>query len=141
MVVPYGLGTCYFVEVDRRSSIADAQKVAGAVPVIEQTPEQVAIVDLTGPVPGGSGELLDAPGEVEIGLCESSLGVGGELQADLVPAVDQDVGVMVCPLGLRSGAVDEGDRLGEVGEGELAHDRLALATPGAVAQAFLDLLV
>ena len=38
-------------------------------------------------------------------------------------------------------AVDEGDRRGEVGELQVAHDRVVLAAPFAALQALVDLLV
>ena len=56
-------------------------------------------------------------------------GVGGERQAHLVPAVDEDVRVVVGPLGQLGHAVDEGDRGGEVLELPLAHDRVPVAHP------------
>ena len=54
-------------------------------------------------------------------------GVRRQRQADLVPAVQQDVGVVVGDLGRLRHAVDERHRVGEVRERELAHDRAPLA--------------
>ena len=65
-------------------------------------------------------------GEREVGVGEAALGVRGELQAHLVPAVHEYVRVVVGVLRQRGDAVDEGDRRAEVGELVLAHDRVAL---------------
>ena len=79
---------------------------------------------------------------VEVGLGEAALGVGGERQADLVPAVDEDVGVVVGLLGQFGHAVDEGDRGGEVGELPLALDggrRQSVPRPRGASETCLDL--
>src|SRR5579863_361038 len=110
------IGRCYFGEVRlRRSSAADALTVAG------------------GAVAGGasSTQPVDPQGEREVGVGEASLRVSRELEAHLVPTVDEDVGVMVGGLREVGDAVDEGDRGGKVGVGPLAHDRVSLARPAA----------
>src|SRR3954454_19222054 len=54
-----------------------------------------------------------------------------EREADLVPAVDEDVRMVVGPLGHLRHLVDERHRGGEVGEAEVAHQRGALLAPVA----------
>lgn len=84
---------------------------------------------------------VDALGEIEVGMRQTTLGVSGELEADLVPAVQQDVGMVVCPLGFSRQQVHEADRLLEVRELQLANYRLPLSPPLAVAQPLLDLVI
>src|SRR6266566_7257211 len=72
-------------------------------------------------------ELVDLRGQPEVGLRETALGVRGERQADLVPAVQEDVRMMVCLLRNLRHAVDESDRGGEILELALARDRLRQA--------------
>src|SRR5216683_2746275 len=103
-------GPCYFGEdLRRRSSLADRSTVARAR------------VGRTACAPG-SGRPVDLAGQAKVGVREAPFGVGRERQADLVPAVEQDVGVVVRRLGDLGHAVDEGDRRGEVLEPPLALD-------------------
>src|SRR5450759_556853 len=126
------LGPSYLgVDLLRRSSVADPSKVARAM------------VGRATPAPARSGELVDPAGELEVGGGEAALRVGAERQAHLVPAVQEDVRVVVgglCGVGY---AVHEGDRGGEVGELELAGDRLEIGPAPAVEalQAIVDLRV
>ena len=68
-------------------------------------------------------EALDLRREAEVRVGETRLGVRGERQAHFVPAVDEDVRVVVGLLGERCHAVDEVDRGGEVLELQIALDR------------------
>src|ERR1700730_14983610 len=86
--------------------------------------------------------------EAEVRVGEAPLGVREERQAHLVPAVYEDVGVVVGFLGKLRHAVDEVDRGGEVLELQIPHDRrlpaVLRAGPAPLAgarQAVLDLRV
>src|SRR5690242_19332156 len=62
-------------------------------------------------VPGlGEGQTVDAAREVEVTLRQTIGGMGAELKADLVPAVDQDVRMVVGGLRQAGHAVDERHR-------------------------------
>jgi hypothetical protein len=67
-------------------------------------------------------ETVDLGGELEVRVGETTLGVRGEGQADLVPAVHENIGVVVSRLCDLSDAVNERERCSEVREGEVAHD-------------------
>ena len=76
------------------------------------------------PVAGSVRARRSPRASVEVGLGDAALAVGRQRQADLVPAVDEDVRVVVGLLGAACAtAVDEGDRRGEVLELEVADDR------------------
>src|ERR1700730_7265676 len=80
-------GPRYFGEdLRRRSLLADLPTVARAM----------AGSDAAGP---GSGGTVDLARQLKVGVGEPALGVGGERQADLVPAVEEDVGMVVGRLG------------------------------------------
>ena len=114
-------GPRYFGEVlRRRSSLADVPNLArrrvgrrAASPRSEQA--------------------VDLGRQPEVGVGEPALGVRRERQADLVPAVEEDVGVVVGGLGELGDAVDERDRGGEVREAEVPDDRLLLGRQSATA--------
>src|ERR1700691_329895 len=86
-----------------------------------------------------SGELVDARRHVEVGLRETALGVSRELETDLVPAVQMDVGMVVGRLGGLGHAIDEGDRLGKILKRPFACDRLSVALPLAGGEVGVDL--
>jgi hypothetical protein len=109
-----------------RGEILDTRAVARSVPLGR---------------PPNSGKTVDAPRKLEIGTGEPALGVRRDLQANPVPAVQEDVGMMVGGLGSVGNPVDERDRMGKVGELPLAHDRLALARPLAASEPSVDLRV
>src|ERR1700728_3851811 len=88
-----------------------------------------------------SRKAVDAPRKLEVGAGEPTLGVRRELQANLVPAVQEDVGMMVGGLGSLGDTVDERDRLGKIRELQLAHDRLALAPPLTAGEPSVNLRV
>src|SRR5437660_2865788 len=81
---------------------------------------------------GGSDQAVDPLSHREIGLGEASGRVVGQRQPDLVPAVDEDVRVMIGLLGRVGHAVDELHGLGEILKLPLADDLVALATPFTV---------
>jgi hypothetical protein len=87
------------------------------------------------------GERVDLRSEREVGLGQAAVRVGGERQAHVVPAVHEDVGVVIGRLCGRRDGVDERDRCGEVGKLALAHDLGAVALPLGVVQVLLDLCV
>src|SRR3712207_9314407 len=87
-----------------------------------------------------TGQPVDAGGEVEVGRGQAALGVVGDRQADAVPAVDEDVRMVVELLRHGADAVDERERGGEAGELPVAHDRVAVAPPVAPRQPALALL-
>lgn len=89
----------------------------------------------------GSNETVDARCHIEIGPGETALGVRGELEANLVPAVHVNVGVMVGHLGGVGDTVDERDRLREVLKGKLPHDRLVITVPLTGGEAVVDLRI
>ena len=62
-----------------------------------------------------------------------------ERQSQLVPTVHQDVRVMVGRFGQLGNSIDQRDRLSEVGELQVAHDRIAVATPLRAAEVLLYL--
>ncbi len=80
---------------------------------------------------------IESSRELEVGVGEPALRVRGEREADLVPAVDEDVRVVVLLLGDLGDAVDEGDRRREVRERQISRvDRAAVARrPAARARA------
>jgi hypothetical protein len=92
-------------------------------------------------VAGGSVEKIDLRGKREVGVGEAARGVGGELQAHLVPPVHEDVGVVVGSLSELGDMVDEGNRRREVGELVLACDRITVTSPLAAGKLLLDLLL
>src|SRR5439155_14424268 len=128
----------------RSSRVTDPPKVARAWAGRERLPARGGRGLAGGP--GGrarrrSEQGVDAPGKREIGLREPALGVGRELEAHLVPAVHEDVRVVVGLLGQLGHAVHERDRGGEVRELQLARDR-RLIVPVPVrdgGQALVDL--
>ena len=80
-----------------------------------------------GILPGA--ERVDAFSHRAVVVGQLALGVRRELQADLVPAVDQDVRVVVVLLGDVRHPVHERDRRHEVLELVVADQRLALLPP------------
>src|ERR1051325_3333709 len=74
-------------------------------------------------------EGVDRRGQVEVRLGEPAGGVVGDRQPDLVPPVDEDVGVVAGRLRRVGDRVDPGHRGGEVGQLAVAGDRVALAAP------------
>src|SRR4029079_1551535 len=77
-------------------------------------------------VPGlGGGQTVDAAREVEVTLRQTIGRMRAEREADPVPAVDQDVRMVVGGLRQAGHAVDERHRAREVPELEVAHDRVA----------------
>src|SRR5438105_8185774 len=90
---------------------------------------------------GGLRQPVHRAGEPEVGLGQAARRVVGHGEAHVVPAVQQDVGVVVGGLGDLGHGVDELHRAPEVLELPLAHDLVALARPLAGRQALGDLLV
>src|SRR5215210_1247118 len=76
-------------------------------------------------------EAVNPGCKVVIGLRHRAGRVRRQGQAHLVPAVDQDVGMVVGRLGHLRHLVDERHRVGEVGEGEVLHEGRALLGPVA----------
>lgn len=89
----------------------------------------------------GSNETVDARRHIEIGPGETALGVRGELEANLVPAVHVNVGVMVGHLGGVGDTIDKRDRLREVLKGKLPHNRPPVAPPLTGGKAIVDLRI
>src|SRR5215210_6941989 len=83
----------------------------------------------------GDGTMLPDPQavnpgrEIAVGLGQRAGGVRREREADVVPAVDQDVRMVVGRLGHLRHLVDERHRAGEVGEREVADEGRALLAP------------
>src|SRR4051794_31000257 len=76
-------------------------------------------------------QAVNARSEVVVGLRHAALRVRREREAHLVPAVDEDVGMVVGPLGHLGHLVDERHGGGEVRKAEVAHERGALPAPVA----------
>jgi iron complex transport system substrate-binding protein len=86
-------------------------------------------------------EVIDPRRHLEIGFRQPPGGVVRERQADPVPAVDEDVGVVVGLLGGLGYPVDKRHRLDEVVEFPFADNLPVLELPLAFAQAVRDLAV
>src|SRR5262249_15275218 len=79
--------------------------------------------------------------ELEILLGQSALAVGHHTQADLVPAVNQNVGMVIHGLGFVGDAIDELHRAFEVLEFQIARQPIAFQPPIREAgKSVLDLL-
>src|SRR5215212_4304598 len=76
-------------------------------------------------------QVIDTGGEVVVGLGHRAGGRRREGEADLVAAVDEDVGLVVGPLGHLGHLVDERHRGGEVRKREVAGEGRALLAPVA----------
>ena len=87
-----------------------------------------------------AGERVDRRGEREIRLGDAALAVRGQRQAQLVPAVDEDVRMVVGGLGGVAHSVGERHRRGEVGDLDVAHDRVAVLAPRATCDPAGDLV-
>ena len=74
-------------------------------------------------------QRVDRRGEREVVLGDPVRGVGRERDAQVFVAVDQQVGVVIGPLGLDRDPVDERDRAHEVLALAVADERVALAAP------------
>ncbi len=87
------------------------------------------------------GQPVDGLRQLEVRRGQAAGGVVGDREPDLVPTVDEDVGVMVGGLGGVSHAVDEGDRGDEVIQLPFADDLIALAGPVGSLKAGLHIIV
>src|SRR4051794_17074048 len=74
-------------------------------------------------------ELVDGRRELMVVLGHAALAVRRERQRDVVPAVDEDVGMVVSLLGEVRDAVHEPHRRLEVRELEVANQRVVLVSP------------
>lgn len=90
---------------------------------------------------GRSGQLIHVLGQFEILLRQSTPAMGHYAQADIVPAVNQNVRVMIHGFGFHSYAIDEVHRGLEVLEPEIANNLVTIAMPsGDLRQERIDLL-
>src|SRR3712207_5623808 len=86
-------------------------------------------------------QAVDRPGHLDVRAGQAARGVRREREADAIPAVDEDVRVVVGRLGGLGDAVDERDGGGEVRKMPVAHDRVALADPVGPRERVTDLVV
>jgi hypothetical protein len=108
---------CYFGMDRRRSSNVDGRTVAA------EDADPTTLI-----------EVIDLFGQLEVGVRETPGGMVGDGQPHLVPAVHEDVGVVVGRLGDLGDAIDERDRRDEVVELPIADDLLTLSLPAGSLQ-------
>ncbi len=87
------------------------------------------------------GQFVDLLGQSEVSVGDAALRMGRASNAHLVPAVDQDVGVMVSYLGYTGDAVDELDCRLKVRQRVVADDSAVLVAPLAVGDCCFDHIV
>src|SRR5262245_9927664 len=87
-------------------------------------------------------QSVNPHGELEILLSQPAFAVSHHAQTDLVPAVNQNVGMVIHGLGLVGDAVDELHRGFDVFEFQIARQPIAFPPPiRGAGKGFLDLLI
>jgi len=84
---------------------------------------------------------IDGARELEVPLGERADRVTRQAQANVVPSVNEDVGMVIGGFGHLGDAVDERDRRREIAEVTVADDLMAFPSPGALVEMTLDVFV
>src|SRR6202012_3920381 len=84
---------------------------------------------------------VEAPGHLEVHLGEAAHRMVGQRELHLIPAVQEDVGMVVGLFGDVGDPVDARNRLVEVLEAQLADDLIALPLPGQTPYPCSDLFL